>query len=51
MDPRWHPEPVMTDSDWEFIKRNINGRKNIVIAGVDNGKGKLRCTLGVGPAR
>ena len=40
MDSRWHPEPVMTDEDWEFIKRNINGRKNIVIKG-DNGKEKL----------
>ncbi len=31
MDRRWHPEPVMTDEDWEFIRRNINGRKNIVV--------------------
>ncbi len=36
MDSRWHPEPVMTDDDWEFIRRNINGRKNIV---VPNGSG------------
>ena len=40
MDPRWHPEPVMTDDDWEFIKRNINGRKNLIVKG-DNGKEKL----------
>ncbi len=31
MDRRWHPEPVMTDDDWEFIRRNINGRKNIIV--------------------
>ncbi len=40
MDSRWHPEPVMTDEDWEFIKRNINGRKNIIVRG-ENGKEKL----------
>jgi hypothetical protein len=40
MDTRWHPEPVMTDEDWEFIKKNLNGRKNIVIRGED-GKEKL----------
>ena len=31
MDRRWHPEPIMTEEDWSFIKRNINGRKNIII--------------------
>ena len=31
MDGRWHPEPIMTEEDWEFIRRNINGRKNIVV--------------------
>jgi len=31
MDTRWHPEPVMTDEDWEFIRRNINGRKNLIL--------------------
>ncbi len=40
MDSRWHPEPVMTDEDWEFIKRNINGRKNLIVRG-ENGKEKL----------
>lgn len=40
MDPRWHPEPVMTEEDWRFIKKNINGRKNIIIRG-ENGKEKL----------
>ncbi len=40
MDKRWHPEPVMTDEDWEFIKRNINGRKNIIVKGED-GEEKL----------
>ena len=40
MDSRWHPEPVMTDEDWEFIKRNINGRKNIIVMG-DDGEEKL----------
>ncbi|WP_457599928.1 hypothetical protein [Hydrogenivirga sp.] len=40
MDSRWHPEPIMNDSDWEFIRRNINGRKNIIVSG-DNGEEKL----------
>ncbi len=31
MDRRWHPEPVMTEEDWNFIKRHINGRKNIIL--------------------
>ncbi len=40
MDSRWHPEPVMTDEDWEFIKRNINGRKNIIVRN-ENGEERL----------
>jgi len=40
MDTRWHPEPVMTDEDWEFIKKNINGRKNLIIMG-DDGEERL----------
>ncbi len=40
MDSKWHPQPVMTDEDWEFIKRNINGRKNIILRTPD-GKDKL----------
>ncbi|MCX8163888.1 MAG: hypothetical protein N3D14_00660 [Aquificaceae bacterium] len=39
MSSQWHPEPVMTGEDWAFIKKHINGRKNIVI--VQNGKEKL----------
>jgi len=39
MDSRWHPEPVMTEDDWRFIKNNINGRKNIF---VKNGDGTER---------
>jgi hypothetical protein len=31
MSKEWHPEPIMTDEDWSFIKRHIRGRKNIVI--------------------
>ncbi len=31
MSKMWHPEPIMTDEDWAFIKRHINGRKNIFI--------------------
>ncbi len=38
MDTRWHPEPVMTDEDWEFIKRNINGRKNIIVPDGEGGE-------------
>ncbi|ADC89239.1 hypothetical protein Thal_0605 [Thermocrinis albus DSM 14484] len=40
MNPQWHPEPIMTDEDWAFIKRHIRGRKNIFIRGED-GKEKL----------
>ncbi|RLJ70483.1 hypothetical protein BCF55_0758 [Hydrogenivirga caldilitoris] len=40
MDSRWHPEPIMTETDWEFIRRHINGRKNIIIRGED-GEEKL----------
>lgn len=40
MDRRWHPEPIMTDEDWEFIKRHINGRKNVIVKD-DNGREKL----------
>lgn len=40
MDTRWHPEPVMTDEDWEFIRRNINGRKNLILKDED-GEEKL----------
>ncbi|WP_448584339.1 hypothetical protein [Thermocrinis sp.] len=29
MSKMWHPEPIMTDEEWSFIKRHINGRKNI----------------------
>ncbi len=35
MDSRWHPEPVMTSDDWNFIKSNINGRKNIFVKNGD----------------
>jgi hypothetical protein len=37
MDSRWHPEPVMTEDDWQFIRANIRGRKNLI---VKDGKGK-----------
>ena len=40
MDSKWHPEPIMTDEDWEFIKRNINGRKNIILKG-ESGEDRL----------
>ncbi|EDP75613.1 hypothetical protein [Hydrogenivirga sp. 128-5-R1-1] len=40
MDSRWHPEPIMTEEDWEFIRRNINGRKNVIVPG-NNGEEKL----------
>lgn len=36
MSKQWHPEPIMTDEDWKFIKRHIRGRKNVVI--LQNGK-------------
>lgn len=36
MSKQWHPEPVMTEEDWSFIKRHIRGRKNVVI--LQNGK-------------
>ncbi len=39
MSKQWHPEPVMTDEDWKFIKRHIRGRKNVVI--FHDGKEKL----------
>ncbi len=39
MSSMWHPEPVMTDEDWNFIKRHIKGRKNIFIK--ENGKEKF----------
>jgi hypothetical protein len=35
----WHPEPVMTEEDWKFIKRYLRGRKNVVI--LQDGKEKL----------
>ncbi len=35
----WHPEPVMTEEDWKFIKRYMRGRKNVVI--LQDGKEKL----------
>lgn len=31
MSKEWHPEPIMTEEDWAFIKRHIKGRKNIFI--------------------
>ncbi|SNZ11075.1 hypothetical protein [Hydrogenobacter hydrogenophilus] len=31
MSREWHPEPIMTEEDWAFIKRHIKGRKNIFI--------------------
>jgi hypothetical protein len=31
MSKLWHPEPIMTDEEWAFIKRHIRGRKNIFI--------------------
>ncbi len=40
MDTRWHPEPIMTDMDWEFIRRNINGRKNVILRD-ENGEERL----------
>lgn len=39
MSSQWHPEPIMTDEDWKFIKRHIRGRKNVVLR--ENGKEKL----------
>ncbi len=39
MSKMWHPEPVMTDEDWNFIKRHVKGRKNIFIK--ENGKEKF----------
>ncbi len=39
MSKQWHPEPIMTDEDWKFIKRHIKGRKNVVI--FQDGKEKL----------
>lgn len=39
MSKEWHPEPVMTDEDWAFIKRHIQGRKNIFIK--EDGKEKF----------
>ena len=39
MSNQWHPEPIMTEEDWKFIKRHIKGRKNIVL--VENGREKL----------
>lgn len=39
MSKMWHPEPIMTDEDWEFIKRHIRGRKNVFI--LENGKEKF----------
>ncbi|MFN3946518.1 MAG: hypothetical protein ACK4LA_00330 [Aquificaceae bacterium] len=36
---QWHPEPIMTEEDWKFIKRHIKGRKNVLI--VEDGKEKL----------
>lgn len=31
MSKLWHPEPIMTDEKWAFIKRHIRGSKNIFI--------------------
>ncbi|MFN7065075.1 MAG: hypothetical protein ACK4OF_02860 [Aquificaceae bacterium] len=39
MSTQWHPESIMTEEDWRFIKRHIKGRKNVVI--VEDGKEKL----------
>jgi len=39
MSNQWHPEPIMTDEDWSFIKRHIKGRKNVIL--LDNGKERL----------
>jgi len=39
MSKMWHPEPVMTDEEWNFIKRHIKGRKNIFIR--ENGTEKF----------
>ncbi|MCS6997843.1 MAG: hypothetical protein NZL86_00415 [Aquificaceae bacterium] len=39
MSKQWHPEPIMTDEDWKFIKRHVRGRKNVVI--IQNGKEML----------
>lgn len=39
MSSQWHPEPVMTEEDWKFIKRHIRGRKNVVL--FHEGKEKL----------
>ena len=41
MTPEVHPDPLMTPEEWEFIKRNIKGRKNIIIRDPDTGKEKL----------
>ena len=38
MDSRWHPEPVMTEDDWHFIKTNIRGRKNIIVKNGSDGE-------------
>ncbi|GEM_PF-709001 len=40
MDKKWHPEPIMTDMDWEFIKWNLKGRKNIILRD-ESGEEKL----------
>ncbi|MCS7277489.1 MAG: hypothetical protein NZ531_01435, partial [Aquificaceae bacterium] len=39
MSKQWHPEPIMTEEDWKFIKRHIKGRKNVII--IQDGKEKL----------
>ncbi len=38
--PGVHPDPVMTPEEWSFIKRNLKGRKNIIIRD-ETGKEKL----------
>ncbi|WP_461829868.1 hypothetical protein [Aquifex sp.] len=39
--PEVHPDPLMTPEEWDFIKRNLQGRKNIIIKDPETGKEKL----------
>ena len=41
MTPGVHPDPLMTPEEWNFIKRNLQGRKNIIIRDPSTGKEKL----------
>lgn len=41
LSPGVHVDPVMTPEEWSFIKRNLNGRKNIIIRDRETGKEKI----------